>query len=182
MAAQPTGFGYCLDLVQGRTELHIVLVADTVETFGASPDDQMRRTEFGGAVGGTGNPGQLFRQDIVEDEIAAGIGGHQRKAGFGEKVAKVGGAVVKQIAIEQFDAFISCRGNVVEGAVHVAECAIGELRNRGHALRIATKHAPAIGVISQLPIRHFEFLRCGSDGFPPRPKSLRHRRSPTVTL
>ena len=52
------------------------------------------RAQFGRAVGSTGHAGQFFGQNVVEDEIAARIGGDQLQTRIGQQAAEIGGGMV----------------------------------------------------------------------------------------
>ena len=115
----------------------------------------MRRAQFGGAIGSTGHPCQFLGQNVVKDEVPAGIGGHQRKPVVRQKLPHVCSGGVQQISVEQLNPLIARRRDIGEGAVHRAEGAIAELGDRGDAHGIAAKRPPAIGVIRQFPRSHW---------------------------
>ena len=57
--------------------------------------------------------------------------------------------IVEKIAVEEFGPGISCRADVTDRLLHVAEGAIGELDDGGDADGIAAERTPAIGMIGQ---------------------------------
>lgn len=127
MGGEAARLGDFLHAVERGRKLVIVSLANTVEALGATADDQMRGAELGGAIRRAGHPGQFLRQNVVEDEVAAGIGRHERQPVVAEQGPHVFHAKIKKVPVEELDALITRRRDVREGPAHVAKGAVGEI-------------------------------------------------------
>lgn len=96
---------------------------------------------------------QFFAKDVVEDEVGTGIGSDQLDAGRLKNRAQslVVLFIVQQVAVEEFHAGVAGGADLADGLLHVAEGAVGELRDRGDADRVASQRSPTIGVTCFLP-------------------------------
>ncbi len=96
---------------------------------------------------------QFLAEDVVEDEVGPGIGGDQLDAGGLKNRPQrlVILFVVQQVAVEELHAGVAGGTDLADGLLHVAEGAVGELRDRGDADGVASQRSPTIGVICFLP-------------------------------
>ena len=102
MGAQSVAACNTDDLLEGGAKPLDVVRLRSAETLGAAADNQMFGAKFGCGPRRPVDAGEFLIEDVIEDEVAAGIGGEKLEArgiqDLGEVIQPV--LIVEEIAVE----------------------------------------------------------------------------------